>query len=92
MSTMVGEVSERVKAGRETIGKSLDDVRGQIDPGSVARVGIGAGAVVLLVAGLALVIYRRRRRPSLAERLQDALPDQVRDLPQGIRVRLKRAL
>jgi hypothetical protein len=93
MSTMVDEVSERVKAGRETISSSLDDMKEQIEAGSMTRIGIaGALAMLALAVGVGLVVYRQRRRRTLAERLQGALPDQVRELPGGIRVRLKRAL
>jgi hypothetical protein len=70
---------------------SLDEMRGQVDMRGMSWVGIAAGAAALLVVGVALVVYSRRRR-TLAERLREALPDRVREVPEGIRVRLKRAL
>lgn len=55
--------------------------------------GMVAGvAMVAFAVTLGVMLYRRSRRHTLAERVQEALPDAVRDLPGGIRVRLKKAL
>jgi hypothetical protein len=50
-----------------------------------------AGAV-LAVGIVGWLVYRSRRRRTLVQRLQDAIPDSVRDLPQGVRAQVKRAL
>jgi hypothetical protein len=38
------------------------------------------------------IIYRRSRRRTLIERLQDAIPEAVRDLPDQVRERARKAL
>lgn len=93
MSTMMGDVGQRVKAGRETIGKSLEEMQDQVDSERMTRMGILAGVVMVALAfGIGYAVYRSRRRLTLAERLQEALPDSVRDLPDSVRERLKKAL
>ena len=92
---MMGDVTERMRAGRDAIEKSLDDMQEQVESGRLpvaVIVTVAAVAVVALAVGLGVKMYSRRRRRTLAERLQGALPDSVRDLPGGIRVRLKKAL
>ena len=60
----------------------------EVDP----RAGMAAVLVVALVAaGVGFVIYRRRRRVSLARRLQHALPD-VDDLRASIKKPLERVV
>jgi hypothetical protein len=60
----------------------------EIDP----RAGMAAVVVVAIVAaGIGFVIYRRRRRLSLARRLQHALPD-VDDIRASIKKPLERVV
>ena len=60
----------------------------EIDP----RAGMAAVLVVAIVAaGVGLVLYRRRRRLSLASRLQHALPD-VDDIRASIKKPLERVV
>ena len=60
----------------------------EIDP----RAGMAAVLVVAIVAaGIGFVIYRRRRRLSLARRLQHALPD-VDDIRASIKKPLERVV
>ena len=60
----------------------------EIDP----RAGMAAVLVVAIVAaGVGFVIYRRRRRLSLASRLQHALPD-VDDIRASIKKPLERVV
>jgi len=54
--------------------------------GIMAAIGLAAG---LAVAGAAFLVYRRVRRPSLTERLQDFLPDALTGLPDEVRSRLR---
>jgi hypothetical protein len=60
----------------------------EIDP----RAGMAAVLVVAIVAaGVGFVLYRRRRRLSLASRLQHALPD-VDDIRASIKKPLERVV
>jgi hypothetical protein len=60
----------------------------EVDP----RAGMAAVLVVAIVAaGVGFVIYRRRRRLSLARRLQHALPD-VDDIRASIKKPLERVV
>lgn len=60
----------------------------EVDP----RAGLAAVLVVAIVAaGVGFVIYRRRRRRSLARRLQHALPD-VDDIRASIKKPLERVV
>lgn len=93
MGTKLDDLTDRVKAGRETVGDSFEEIGERLDMTQIAVAGIVAGvAIAALAVGIGMVVYRRRRRRTLAERLQGALPDSVWDLPGGIRGRLKRAL
>jgi hypothetical protein len=55
--------------------------------GVIVAVGVVAG---LAVAGGAVLIYRRVRKPSLGDRLQGVLPDALTGLPEEVRSRIGR--
>ena len=82
MRTLADEVNNQITAGRTTIKKSLPDM-GEIDMRRVAPAGY-------VIAGV--MVARSRRRRTLVQRLQEALPEGVRDLPGGLREQVKRAL
>ena len=68
-----------------------DDVESSEIPALDPRVGIAAAVVVAaVVVGVGFVLFRRRRRQSLINRLQDSLPE-VDDLRASLR-RLQDAL
>ena len=53
-----------------------------------------AAGVVAAVVGMGIVgwlLFRSRRRQTLMQRLQEAIPDRVRDFPTGIQARIRRA-
>jgi hypothetical protein len=52
---------------------------------------MAAGGVLagLAVAGAVVLVYRRVRKPSLADRLQDMIPDALSGLPEEVRSRIK---
>lgn len=53
-----------------------------------------AAGVVAAVIGMGIVgwlLFRSRRRETFVKRLQEAIPDRVRDLPTGIQSRIRRA-
>ena len=79
-------ISSQIAAGRERIEKSMDDVK-DLDPRSLPPAAyVAAGMVGLLGLGvLGWMIYRSRRRRTLVQRLHDALPDKVRQLPERVR-------
>jgi hypothetical protein len=86
MSTFADEISNQIDAGRQTIERSLSDLR-DMDMKQVPPVAYAA-AGLFVVAGIGLVgwmVYRNRRRRTLVQRLQDALPDTVRELPSRVK-------
>jgi len=93
MRTLADEVNNQITAGRTTIKKSLPDM-GEIDMRRVAPAGyvIAGVMVAAVVIGVGWMVYRSRRRRTLVQRLQEALPEGVRDLPGGLREQVKRAL
>jgi hypothetical protein len=73
------------------------EVSGEGDEGSPDTRGVppagyvAAGLVGLLAIGVVgWMIYRSRREKPLVRRLQDVLPDRVRELPAGVRARVSR--
>jgi len=94
MSTLADDINKQISAGRQSIERSLDDVR-DMDMPNLPPAGLVAAGLVTAVVAVGLVgwlVYRSRRRRTLVQRLQDAIPDSVRDLPQGVRAQVKRAL
>jgi hypothetical protein len=91
MSTLAGEITAQMKEGRETIDRSISDIQGQIGAENMSRAGmVVAGMMVAALAvGVGWMVYQRRRRRSLFERLQAAIPDTVKDLPVEVRARIK---
>jgi len=79
-------ISSQTAAGRERIEGSMDDMK-ELDAGRVPPAAyVAAGMVGLLGLGVVgWMIYRSRRRQTLIKRLQDALPDKVRELPTRVR-------
>lgn len=92
MNTLSDGIQTQINAGRRTIERSLDDVRDMEMP-EVPPAVIAAG-VVAAVVGLGIVgwmVFRSRRGRTIAQRLQDAIPGPVRDLPTGVQARIRRA-
>ena len=91
---LTDEINNQIKTGRATIERSFAEVPKQVDIKQVRRGGlIAAGLVVVAVAcGVGWMVYRNRRRQTLIERLHSALPEGVRDLPEGLRAQMKRPL
>jgi LPXTG-motif cell wall-anchored protein len=74
----------------------MDAIRERVDQPAIREVApmAGVAAVLLvaaLVAGAGFVIYRRRRRRSLADRIQNMLPD-VDELRASVRKPLERVV
>jgi len=86
MNAIGDEISNQIAAGRKTIVRSLDDMR-EIDVRQVPPAAyVAAGMVGLLAIGVVgWMFYRSRRRRTLVERFQEAIPDKVRELPDRVR-------
>jgi hypothetical protein len=86
MSSLADQISNQVAAGQKTIEKSFGEVRDfdvrRVPPGAYVAAGM-VGVLALGVVGW--MIYRRSRRRTLVQRLQEALPDTVRELPDRVR-------
>ncbi len=94
MSTVVDDVNKQIIAGRKSIERSFDHMK-DIEMPKLPPAGLVAAGLVTAVVAVGIVgwlVYRSRRRRNLLQRLQDTLPDSVRDLPQGVRAQVKRAL
>jgi hypothetical protein len=76
---------------------TLQEKLDEIDRSSIEAIappaGVAAGGLLIaaIALGVGFVIYRRRRRRSLAERLQNALPD-VDELRASLKRPLERAV
>ena len=73
---------------------TLNDMK-DIDMPKLPPAGLVAAGLVTAVVALGIVgwlVYRSRRRRTMVQRLQDAIPDSVRDFPQGVRAQVRRAL
>ncbi len=90
MSTMA-DITTQTKEGRETTERSVGEMQEQTRSENMNRPRMIMAGV--FVAGLAVsvgwMIYQRRRQRSLIERLQAAIPDAVKDLPEEVRARVK---
>ena len=87
MNTLAEGIQGQINAGRRTIERSLDDVK-DMDMPEVAA------GVVAAVVGLGIIgwmVFRSRRRRTIVQRLQEAIPGPVRDLPTELQTRIKRA-
>jgi hypothetical protein len=91
MSTLAGEITSQMEEGRKTIERSFRDVEEQIGSENLSRAGMVVAGVMVaaLAVGLGWMFYQRRRQRSLFERIQAAIPDAVKDLPDGVRARVK---
>ncbi len=91
MSTLAEQINHQIDAGRQTIQRSWDGMR-EMDVRRMPRTSLVAAGLVIgaVGVGVAWMVYRNRRRRTLVERLQDALPEGVRDLPAGVRIQVKR--
>jgi hypothetical protein len=84
------DINERINAGRQTIEMSSEDMEDpyawRVPPGVIAA-GVGVALVGLGVIGW--MVYRSRRRRTLVEQIQAALPERLRDLRELGDVRMR---
>jgi hypothetical protein len=92
MNTLSDEIQSQIDAGRRTIERSFDDVKDmempEVPPAVIAA-GVAAAVVGLGIIGW--MLFRSRRRRTIVQRLQDAIPGPVRDLPTELQSRVRRA-
>lgn len=93
MTTLADEINSQIAAGRTTIQRSLEDMQKQV-PDRVPREVILAGglAAIVMAVGVGWMIYRNRRRRTLVQKLRDALPESLSDLPDDLKARAKKPL
>jgi hypothetical protein len=89
MGASADEIDRQINSTREQIDANLDVLErraasGAKRVGAIAAAGLVAG---LAIAGVAYLVYRKVRRPSLADRMHDMLPDMLADLPDEIKSR-----
>jgi hypothetical protein len=96
MRTLPDEIERPLKIAGNQVDRSVDQalevITAEVLPAARrhARLLAGLALGMLAAAGLVAIVQRRRRRRSLADRLQSALPDSVRDLPIELAQHLKR--
>jgi hypothetical protein len=89
MSSLAEQIDRQVKTGTEL----MTNARAKLAPVDSPRNRVAAGLMLaVLAAGTAIIIYSRRRRHTLAERFQKAMPDSVREFPEEIVAQLKRPI
>ncbi len=71
-----------------------DDVN-EIEMPKLPPAGLVAAGLVGAVVAVGIVgwlIFRNRRRHPMVQRLQDAVPESVREIPEGVRTQVSRVL
>jgi hypothetical protein len=94
MSTLADQISNQISAGRKTIEHSFGEMK-DMDIRKVPQPAFVTAGIVTAVVAVGIVgwmVYRSRRRRTLVQRLQSAVPDSVRDFPQEVRAQMRRAL
>ncbi|TMC87889.1 MAG: hypothetical protein E6J12_12225, partial [Chloroflexi bacterium] len=91
MGASANEIDREISETRAGLDEKLNVLEKRAASGArrlgiMAAIGLAAG---LAVAGAAFLVYRRVRRPSLTDRLQDFLPDALTGLPDEVRSRLR---
>jgi hypothetical protein len=83
---MADDIDDETGAEPRTLqgsfGEPSDSETPRVPPSLVAA-GLVAGVVALGIVGW--MLYRSRRRRTLTQRMRQAIPDSIRDLPQGLR-------
>lgn len=90
MGASADEIERQISSTRDQIDANLDVLEKRAASGAKrAGLMIAAGLLAgLAVGGVAYLVYRKVRKPSLADRVHGMLPDALADLPNEIRKRL----
>ena len=91
MGTLAGGIASQINEGRKTVERSISEMQDEIGSENMSRAGMVVAGVMVaaLAVGVGWMVYQRRRQRSLIERIQTAIPDAVRDLPDEVRARVK---
>lgn len=94
MSTFAGQINDQINAGRKTIERSFAEMKemdvSKLPPAALVAAGFTTGVIAVGLIGW--MVYRSRRRRTLVQRLQGAIPDSVRELPREMGAHVRRAL
>jgi hypothetical protein len=89
MSNLTDQIDRQVKSGTALV----KNAKSRLEPVDSPRNRMAAGLfLAALAAGAAMIIYSRRRRQTLAQRLSKAVPGSVRDFPDELVAQLKRPI
>ncbi len=93
MNTISDDITSQISAGRRTLQRSLEDVP-KLSMEQVPRPVVMATGIAVFVAavGIGWMVYRSRRKRTLGQRLHDALPESMSELPDVLRAKAKRPL
>jgi hypothetical protein len=90
MGASAAEIDEQIDKTREHLDANLDVLERRAASGlkrAAVIAGIGLAAAVV-AGGIVFLVVRRIRRPSLRDRMYDAIPGAVFDLPDEIKKKL----
>jgi hypothetical protein len=92
MGASSNEIDREINATRAHLDENLDVLERRAamrarKVGLMVAAGLAAG---LALAGVAVLVYRRTRRPSLTDRVRDMLPQALTSLPEEVRARVAR--
>jgi hypothetical protein len=91
MSDLTSEIEKKVKDGYEEVDHLVGVLAKSVQSSDRnLRLAAGVALASLAALGLGVVVYRRRRRHSLASRVHDALPRSMKDVPEQLAAQLKR--
>ena len=91
MIDLTTEIEKKVKDGYEEVDHLVGVLAKSVQSSDRnLRLAAGVALASLAALGLGVVVYRRRRRHSLASRVHDALPRSMKDVPEQLAAHLKR--
>ncbi len=93
MGASAREIERQINETRERIDVNLDELESRATSKAVRYGKIAAVlAGVVAAGGLAYVVYRRMRKPTLKDRLDGLSVDSLRELAQDVSARMKEQL